>query len=218
MAHKKEPLKHQAYDFIKANIISCTYAPGTLINEELIREQIDASRTPIRDALSRLEQEGLVKILPKKGVLVTDITLKDLNALYETRFLLEPYAVLHYGGRIPQEAYASLYQKYCAFLKDPDMPYSYDEMDEQFHMMFLKATENPYFLNMYSAIGSQISRTRTITGNTSQGRLIETVKEHSAVLEAALKNDWKDASEALLYHLKQSKNSYFSYLLKRELI
>lgn len=214
MSSKKDPLKHQAYEFIKNNIITCNYAPGTIINEELIREQINASRTPIRDALSRLEQEGLVKILPKKGVLVTSITLTELNTLYETRFLLEPYAIQKYGSTIPQEIYLAYYKKYDAFLKHPDQPYSFSEMDGNFHHMLIEATNNFYFINMYSTIESQISRTRFLTGNLSNNRLRQTIEEHMAIIQATLKNDWQSASEAMLFHLQQSKDSYFNYLLK----
>lgn len=216
MAPKKQPLKHQAYEFIKSNIINCTYAPGTIINEELIHEQIGASRTPIRDALSRLEQEGLVQILPKKGVLVTKITLKELNTLYETRYLLEPYALKKYGSRIPQEMFVSYYQKYAAFLEDQNQPYSYSEMDECFHRMIIDATDNSYFTTMYSTIESQISRTRFLTGNLSADRRVQTIREHLAVVEAALKSDWDRAADALLHHLHQSKNSYFDYLLQKD--
>lgn len=57
---KKESLKQQAYNIIKNKIITCEYPPNFLLNEEKLKEEIGASRTPIRDALSRLEQENLV--------------------------------------------------------------------------------------------------------------------------------------------------------------
>ena len=62
---KKGSLKLQSYNIIKDKIIRCEYAPNTLINEEALREELGVSRTPIRDALSRLEQEGLIQILQK---------------------------------------------------------------------------------------------------------------------------------------------------------
>lgn len=213
---KKEPLKHQAYEMIKNNIVNCIYAPGAVINEELIREEIDASRTPIRDALSRLEQEGLVKILPKKGILVTRVTMKELNMIYETRNLLEPYAVKNYGNRIPQETYMKYYQMYAHYLENPGKAYSFTEMDESFHQLLMEATDNSYFLNMYSTIESQIRRTRVLTGRTSTDRLCQTVEEHIAIVKAALKNDWDEAASAMRNHLNQSKNSYFNYIWEKE--
>lgn len=213
---KKEPLKHQAYELIKNNIINCVYAPGAIINEELIREEIDASRTPIRDALSRLEQEGFIKILPKKGIRVNEVTLNELNMIYETRNLLEPYAVMHYGNRISPKTYMNYYQMYTRYLENPGQAYSFKEMDESFHQMLIDATENFYFINMYSTIESQIRRTRVLTGRTSTDRLCQTMEEHIAIVRGALKNDWNEAANAMRYHLDQSKTSYFNYILEKE--
>lgn len=212
----KEPLKLQAYQIIKDNIINCTYAPGAIINEELIREDINVSRTPIRDALSRLEQEGLVKILPKKGIIVSEMTVKDLNMLFESRNLVEPYVLRHYGNRIPQETYLKYYRMYQDYLNGKITTYSYTDMDESFHQMFINASENSYFLNLYSTIESQIRRTRVITGKASHDRLIATVNEHLAITDAALKNDWKVAANAMQMHLNMSKNASFDYILQRK--
>lgn len=210
---KKEPLKHQAYQMIKDNIINCVYAPNTIINEEMIREQIGASRTPIRDALSRLEQEGLVKILPKKGIIISSVTIREINMLYEARNLVEPYAVLHYGSRISPDVYMQYYEKYRDYLDGKNTDYSYTEMDESFHQLFISASENSYFINLYSTIESQIRRTRVISGQVSSGRLSITSEEHLAIVEPALKNDWEAAAEAMRRHLAQSKNVIFDYIL-----
>ncbi len=211
----KEPLKHQAYQIIKDNIENCIYAPGTVINEEHIRAEIAASRTPIRDALSRLEQEGLVKILPKKGIEISKITVREINMVYETRNLLEPYVVKNYGNRIPLETYMHYYRLYSDYL-DGKMPeYSYSDMDESFHQLFMDACDNSYFNNLYSTIGSQIRRTRILSGQTSTDRLHETIEEHFAIVEAALKNDWKAAAGAMLSHLSRSKTVMFDYILKQ---
>lgn len=211
----KEPLKHQAYQIIKDNIVNCVYAPGTVINEERIREEIAASRTPIRDALSRLEQEGLVKILPKKGIEISKITVREINMVYETRNLLEPYVVKNYGNRIPMETYMHYYRLYSDYLDGKMQDYSYSDMDESFHQLFIDACENSYFVNLYSTIGSQIRRTRILSGQTSSVRLHETICEHIAIVEAALKNDWKDAADAMQHHLSKSKTIMFDYILRQ---
>ena len=83
---KKESLKLQAYNTIKDKIIRCEYAPNELISEEALREELGVSRTPIRDALSRLEQEGLLTILPKKGIMVSGLSLGEINGIFENRF------------------------------------------------------------------------------------------------------------------------------------
>lgn len=213
----KESLKHQAYQIIKDKIVNCVYAPNTIINEELIREEIGASRTPIRDALSRLEQEGLVRIMPKKGIVISQVSLPQVNMLYEARCLVEPYVVQHYGSRIPKETYMDYYRQYKAYLEGKTDTYSFQEMDDSFHWLFINASQNSYFINQYSTIESQILRTRVISGRTSKTRLFHTVKEHNAIVQAALKDDWADAARAMEYHLRESKNVMFEYIFREEL-
>ena len=213
---KKEPLKHQAYDLIKHNIIHCIYAPNTIITEEMIQSDISASRTPIRDALSRLEQEGMIRILPKRGILVTEMTIRELNMLYEMRFLLEPYCIRTYGMRIPPEKYAEYHEKYTRFLKEPEDSYSYEEMDASFHRMMINSSQNTYIISQYSTLEMQISRSRYMTGKDSVARRQSTIREHLSITTAAMKEDWNDAADAMLYHLKRSKDTYFEYMMKAE--
>lgn len=214
---KKEPLKYQAYQYIKNNIVNCVYSPNSIINEELIREELGASRTPIRDALSRLEQEGLIKILPKKGIIISDLTVPELNMLYEARNLLEPYAVLHYGSSISYDTYMDYYKQYTDYLNGVASDYSYTNMDERFHQMFILASENSYFTNLYSTIESQIHRTRILSGGSSTTRLHDTTREHLEIVKHAIKNDWEGAALAMQQHLAQSKNVMFDVLFDKKL-
>ena len=94
----KTNLKTLAYNSIKQKIITCEYAPGTYLSEELITDQLKISRTPVRDALSRLEQEGLLEIRPKKGIMVTTLSIKDVNMIFEIRKMYEPYILINYGS------------------------------------------------------------------------------------------------------------------------
>ena len=65
------------------------------------------SRTPMRDALGRLEQEGLITILPKKGLMVSPITDEDVHSIYEVRLLVEPYALRVYGELLPGKSWST---------------------------------------------------------------------------------------------------------------
>ena len=100
----KPSLKLQAYHYLKSRILSCEYAPSQFLNEQkLCAEMGNISRTPMRDALGRLEQEGLIAILPKKGLMVSPITDEDVHSIYEVRLLVEPYSLRVYGSLLPRE-------------------------------------------------------------------------------------------------------------------
>ena len=89
----KPSLKLQAYQYLKTKILNCEYRPNEFLNEQkLCAEMGNISRTPMRDALGRLEQEGLITILPKKGLMVSGITEEDVHSMFEMRLLVEPYA------------------------------------------------------------------------------------------------------------------------------
>ena len=100
--------KQTAYEYVKEKILSCEYEPGAMMNEQSLCDELVLSRTPVRDALSRLEQEGLVSILPKKGFVVTAMKLGDVNRIYEVRLLLEPYALRRYGHKLDRGELESL--------------------------------------------------------------------------------------------------------------
>ena len=212
---EKKSLKQQAYDEIKRKIVTCEYAPNTLLNEELLREELHVSRTPIRDALSRLEQKGLITILPKKGIMVSSLSINDINMVFEVRMMYEPYALLHYGSRIPYSVLTHSYE----LLSDLDAmseDWAFFQADDAFHAAVVQAVGNRFLLQTYEWIQDQNLRFRVMTGQTSAPRLEDTSKEHTRILEACLKKDWSEAASAMKDHLINSKNATFDLLFQKK--
>ncbi len=196
----KKSLKVTAYDTIKARIVNCQYPPGLRLNEELLTEELGISRTPIRDAIGRLEQEGLIHILPKRGLLVAEIGAGDIAALYEMRLLIEPYCIRTYGPRIAAETYLE-YRDH--FAQAPDSPQH--DVDDRFHTLFIEASENPYLLDLNRRLAAQNRRIRIMSGKISQARYLATQAEHLALAEACLAEDWDLAAELSVKHLALSQ-------------
>lgn len=212
---EKKSLKQQAYDEIKRKIVTCEYAPNTLLNEELLREELHVSRTPIRDALSRLEQKGLITILPKKGIMVSSLSINDINMVFEVRMMYEPYALLHYGSQIPYSVLTHSYE----LLSDLDAmseDWAFFQADDAFHAAVVQAIGNRFLLQTYEWIQDQNLRFRVMTGQTSAPRLEDTSKEHTRILEACLKKDWSEAASAMKDHLINSKNATFDLLFQKK--
>lgn len=208
----KESLKLQAYNAIKEKIINCEYAPNTLLNEEVLREELHVSRTPIRDALSRLEQEGLITILPKKGIMVSGLSINDINMIFEVRLLYEPYALIHYGSMLKNEIVLKFFNDFSI----PNGTFNEDthfEMDDAFHAAIVGVIPNRYLLQTYDWIHNQNLRFRVMTGQINAVRLEETAIEHLRVLTACLKQDWSLAAKEMETHLLASKNATFDLLL-----
>lgn len=210
---KKESLKLQAYNIIKEKIINCEYAPNTLLNEEALRDEVNASRTPIRDALSRLEQEGLILILPKKGIMVSGLSISEINMIFEVRMLVEPYALEHYGCTLPDQVFLDSYAQLTEFAGN-GFSEAFFAKDDAFHHMIVSAVKNRFLLQTYDSIQTQNRRFRVMTGQIQDDRPAKTIEEHMAIVRACLKKDWKLAAEAMRVHLQQSKNATFDLLLK----
>lgn len=82
----------EVYAALRAGIVSLQFKPGSMIQEESLARQLGVSRTPIREALRRLAQEGLVQTVPKKGTIVAGISLNDIREVFQIRLALEPLA------------------------------------------------------------------------------------------------------------------------------
>lgn len=205
-------LKTIAYNSIKHKIITCEYAPGTFLNEELLTADLNISRTPIRDALGRLEQEGLIVIMPKKGISVKSLTMKDINMIFEIRFIYEPYILKTYGSSLTEEKLTEFYRIFSRLNSNSEQLQNNDyyyELDSSFHQMIIDVCPNLYIRQTYSLIQTQSERFRFMTGNVSNNRLEDTFREHCDVIQACLQKDWSNAVELLILHLEESKKATF---------
>lgn len=210
----KETLKEHAYNYIKKKIINCEYQPGMFLNEDMLKEEVQASRTPIRDAISRLEQENLVKILPKKGILVSELSIREIQSIYESRLLIEPYTLLNYGNRVPEDQYMQFLKIFSdTDVSELDSNQMYDE-DSRFHHTLVEASENNYLIIMYNQISSQNRRLRILSGVKSEDRLIATQNEHIRIIQSCLQQDWTLATDYMKEHLINSRKASFDVALK----
>ena len=207
---KKTSLKHLIYDEIKRRIISCEYLPGMQLNEDLLCQQFGSSRTPVRDALSRLEQEGLVAIHAKRGVQITEVSISSVNELFEARMRIEPYAVRTYGSWQRDDAYARYMRQFSQTVVDKRAFY---ELDDTFHRSFILVSNNRYLSMIYNLTASQAARFRILSG--AENRLEETQQEHYRIAAACLRRDWDTAADEMRAHLEMSKNAIISYALNQ---
>ena len=204
---KKVSLKMQAYTALKENIIHGIYAPGQYLNENILMEELQIGRTPIKDALGRLEQEGLIIIKPKKGIVVAPLTLQDVNMIFEMRLLFEPYILKNYGSRISEEDLTYFYHIFSDFnlKKYTDDQDKYYQLDTDFHNIIIMASPNSFIHRCYNMVQTQSERFRFMTGNYSEKRIADTFTEHLKIVEPLLEKDWNTAAEEMIIHLNASK-------------
>ncbi len=209
----KDSLKEKAYQLIKSKIISCEYKPASFLNETALMEEVGASRTPIREALNKLEQENLVKIIAKKCVMVSDLLVDEIGDVYQVRELIEPFIIRLWGKNISKEQLAQ-YKIDCQETRSEAGDHEKYVLDDAFHSMIIEVCQNTYLTQMMNHLHDQNLRIRVMSGCTSE-RLSKTVDEHLAVTDCLLANDYEGAAQKMIVHLENGKKAAFESLITR---
>lgn len=210
---KSTSMQSQAYEFIKHKITMCEYAPNQLLSEAVLQEELGFSRTPVREAIGRLEQEGLLKVFPKRGIVVSGFTINDISMIFEVRRLVEPYTLRNYGDRLdPKEVkrFSDIFHAHAEFKESN----GFYQLDDQFHSFLISALTNEYLLDLYSRIQTQNVRLRVMSGQFIESRLQRTTEEHAEIADACLEKNWERAAIAMSKHLQYSEESSLATLLK----
>ena len=202
-------LKLEAYNTIKERIIQCEYPPNCLLNEEWLKEELRISRTPIRDALSRLEQESLIQILPRRGIMVKGVSPDEVEQVFEMRMLIEPYSLKKYGQIIDKEIFRGME---ASFSLNPEETLNdvIHKGDDEFHHLFINASKNVYIIEAYKSVYNQNIRLRILSGNLGKDRMLQSQKEHRAITRHCLKGNWDQAAILLGEHLVKSKEASYN--------
>ena len=134
------------YDYVQEKIISKTYFPGNRITEEELACELSTSRTTVRSAISKLQNDGFIEIIPNKGSYVSKPTVEDMYHVYEIRKVLEQEAVKRAIQRIDAENIANMekcIEEQIAMDNDFHMS-RYVEINRRFHWEIVKAADNIY--------------------------------------------------------------------------
>ena len=212
---KSASMQSKAYDFIKRKITMCEYAPNQLLSEAVLQEELGFSRTPVREAIGRLEQEGLLKVFPKRGIVVSGFTISDISKIFEVRRLVEPYALRNYGSRLDLTEVARFSEIFHAHMQSNECgSREFYQLDDQFHSLLVSVLENEYLRDLYSRIQTQNIRLRVMSGQFIESRLQRTMSEHAEIAGACLEKNWERAAIAMAKHLQYSEESSLATLLK----
>ena len=196
-------LKSKAYQYIKGKIVSCEYEPGCFLDEKQLIEELQASRTPIREALNKIEQENLIQIIPKKGIVVSQITLKNILDVYQVREVIEPAALSLYGQYLNREKLLFFRE---GFENDEDVsPKSAYKFDAEFHAFIISGYNNEYITNLMDEIRSQNHRIQVVCGKIFTC-FPEAKQEHLKIIDDILNHDYASAHLSLREHIVFTKN------------
>jgi DNA-binding GntR family transcriptional regulator len=210
-------LFYTIYDRIKQDIVSGQLQPGEPLSEEDLAQRLQASRTPVREALRRLNHEGLVRIVPNKGAFVRVLTVRDIREIYEVREALESFAAGQAATRMSLEQISAISQL-AEGLKRRRRHLGYRDLRDSWEMLrqaITAAADNERLNAILRMITEQVETARHYS-SAPPGRIEELVLDFFNVVKALKRRDKTRAAKMLQLHLKKSKEILLDMFGHRE--
>lgn len=208
-----KPLRELVFESLREAIIVGKLSPGERLMEIQMAEEMGVSRTPVREAIRKLELEGLVVMLPRKGAYVAGLSLKDITDVFEIRGALEGLAAELAAERITEEELEGL-ERYLVKISEESETGNLSkvvETDTDFHSLIYSASRNQRLSQIINNLREQIQRFRT-TSLAYPGRMKVAVEEHRKIVEAISARDGELARKLAHEHMENAENSMMNMI------
>lgn len=205
----KRSLSVAIYEGLRQQIVQLEREPGTFIYENAIAEEYGASRTPVRQAMARLEQEQLLEILPQRGARVAPLSMRKLREAQEVRVILEVASISHLAAkwdsddpefrRVERSIVANLAEQDAA--ADEADYVGFTDLDSAFHGLLMHAAGNETLRQAVEAMRLHLQRLRYIELQVMRHDRYS-ISQHRDIIALVKNNDVAGAEAALTAHLR----------------
>ncbi len=198
-------INEQVYEAIETAVVRCELGPGELLGDRQLAEALGVSRTPVRDALHRLESSGLVERRGRAGWAVSAFALRDVHELFELRRVLEPLGLERLSESWEEATVGELSRFFDDFPEriPEDLLPRYLHTDRRFHKRLVECTANGRIVRFYEVVEKQIDRVRHYVSYNYEGRVEDSLAEHREICAAIAARDLLAATGALVRHLRK---------------
>ncbi|MGH3354875.1 MAG: GntR family transcriptional regulator [Nocardioidaceae bacterium] len=195
----------RVYDHVKTGILETTYAGGELLTEGLVSERVGVSRTPVREALLRLEGEGFVRLYPKKGALVVPVTAKEADDVLEARALVERYAAER-AWRDRDDLVADLQSRLVEMREHRESGdvVAFSEADRSFHERIVAASGNDVLTRLYRSLRERQLCISSKVMRVSSERMDIALADHRRLVQLLRDDDEAEFLALTDAHLKRA--------------
>ena len=204
---KKVTYKEQVYSHLKEDIIKGDLKPGEIYSEKVFADLLQVSRTPVREAILKLKDEGLVEIYNNRGIGIKPISLDEIQQILQARTAIEGYSVHYLAERAKTQASKKTLEdlKKCletteVLSKDLKNHYAYMKSDVEFHGIIVRFTGNRYFIRLVDQMRTRMEQA-TVNSLTLKNRQLEALQEHINVFECICSGDTQKADAAFRTHM-----------------
>lgn len=207
------PLRDVVFNTLRQAILTGELSPGERLMEIHLANRLGVSRTPIREAIRKLELEGLVTMIPRRGAEVAQITEKSMNDVLEVRSAMDVLCVELACDRITPEEIERLKNACNVFeqaVKNKDVK-EIAQADVALHDIIAEATGNARLVQLISNLSQQMYRYRFeyIKDSSQHDKLVE---EHRIIYESIVKKDKETAKEAVKLHIENQKKAIIAQI------
>lgn len=210
----KNTYQQRAYDYVRNKILSMEYRPGDYITDSQIAAELKTSRTPVREALQRLENEGLLISEARRGWRIYSLTIKDIESIFDLKCEIE--------GLIAKKAALNQNEEYHQTLRDylsrmreasvNDDVVTWMEMDSSLHHLLYTMAQNDRAEKIVKSLNDQWHRLRRGFINL-RGRLDIATNEHEMIVNAVISGDQEAAELAMQTHLNSVRQGLVKVLV-----
>ncbi|MGW0160004.1 GntR family transcriptional regulator [Mycobacterium sp. NPDC003323] len=194
----------RAYEWIREAILRGDFAEGEFIDEVALAARVNTSRTPVREALQRLQVERYIELLPRRGAQVRVVTAVEMREIYQARFLLESDALRTICQRragVPGSAATLLAEmEQAGEARDWNR---FAQLDQMFHADIVRHQRNAVIADLYDALQPRQVRLGTRTLVEAPGRLLTIENEHRELIAAMQAHDAETCVRVLRTHLRE---------------
>lgn len=210
-----QPLREVVCETLREAIRDGILEPGERLMEIQIAEELGVSRTPVREAIRKLELEGYVIMLPRRGTYVANLSIKDINEVYEIRASIDALAAGLAAERITDDELEQMERMLVATVEafdkgDMDRVVEYDT---KFHDILYCASRNARLVGIINNLREQLTRFRSIS-MAYPGRMKKTMEEHGRMVEAIAQRDVELAQQLARQHMENSEQALLLDLQK----
>jgi len=205
-------IREHAYLYLKKRILEGEFKAGDRLIERELAAKLKISRTPIREALFRLESQGFVKTVPRKGVVLSNISVNEVTEVFTILASLEVLAVKLASQRMDQETKAELDQKIKELMEieeNEEENFNFEHI--KMNHLINKASKSPKLFEILSGLIDYIHMAANM-GYETPGRRKTSLKEHIDIMMALRNQETEMAENLMRIHIENSKKAYITYM------
>ena len=212
----KKPISEEVYNIIKSKILSNDLIPGQRLVETDIAQKLKVSRTPIREALKQLEHDGLITYYPRRGSVVSEMSIDDAIAIYEVREALESLAVRLLCMNVTRKD-IKLLEQIVLDMEDSIQKEEFEilkDLHGKWTDAIIQLTTNNYLKNQMITLYENLGRLRKVSLFNVKHSL-EAYKETKATLQSVIDGDEKESEKLAKIHVRNARKRFMENVIEK---